>query len=284
MSTKVGFRELRPEEWELIAGGWWTDGFGNPEIVATGTRNSYDRDDNSWINQYIYAYGDGNGNDGGSGDDPVNPPEADTDKINADVEFTRPLTAAEAEAVAGLKAAIAQVTAAINGLGDNESITLRDPSTGTVIGTITGAELKELWSKTDFSINESVANGGTNYANGTSAETVYNNGNPQMNVNIDFLVSQNNNFGASGMNDYVLHELGHNVFAFNSGIVVTGSDGLSFGELETLARAVGLAVANDAGIPIIQNGEVPLVFTAPPPPPPPPSGGGGGGNWGGSKK
>lgn len=34
----LGFRDLTPEELELIAGGYWTDGYGNGEIVVGGGR------------------------------------------------------------------------------------------------------------------------------------------------------------------------------------------------------------------------------------------------------
>jgi hypothetical protein len=287
MTSNVGFRDLQPEEWELIAGGYWTDGFGNAEIVASGSRSSFDWDDWSWAYFDIYAYGDGNGNDSGSGGDPVNPPEADTDKINADVDFTRPLTDAEQDAVVALNTSIAQVTAAINAIGDNEKIPLVDPVTGTVIGDVTGAQLKDLWSKTDFVITEDPANGGPSYGLSygipSGAQTTNNNGNPLMEVNINFLVSQSQIVG--GMNDYVLHELGHNANDLYSWTVVNGPvlDATERDINERMARAIALAVANDGQISVIQNGEIPLIFNAPPPPPPPPppSGGGGGGGSGG---
>ena len=59
MGNVSGLRELTPAELELVSGGVWTDGFGNPEISVTGGDLWYPY--NMWGDASGYGGGVGGG-------------------------------------------------------------------------------------------------------------------------------------------------------------------------------------------------------------------------------
>lgn len=67
MDSVSGLRELTPAEWELVSGGVWTDGFGNPEIFVNGGGYWYSYD--MWGDSVGYGGGGDGGDRGGAGDD-----------------------------------------------------------------------------------------------------------------------------------------------------------------------------------------------------------------------
>ncbi|MCA0207486.1 MAG: hypothetical protein LCH74_00330 [Proteobacteria bacterium] len=62
----LGFRDLSPEELELIAGGYWTDGYGNGEIVIGGSSGGGTGGGYGPPGGGIGGYGWGGGSSGGS--------------------------------------------------------------------------------------------------------------------------------------------------------------------------------------------------------------------------
>lgn len=271
-------RELTLEELELISGGSVTTEI--DEIVVVGDGGGDDGGDwgdwGDWGDDwYDGDYGDGGGGDGGGDTAPPEPP-ADTASVDVDVQITRPLTASEQQAVNDLKTAVAAADAAIRAIPDNARVTLTD---GTVV---TGAELKDAWSKTDFQIVEN----GTPFANGSGrGEADWNGGDPVVRSTIGNLEGYNAH-GQAGMNYLVLHELAHFAEAQRNGLAQAHADG-TYSEAERLdherdANDIARAIANQGGIPILTgpgDGYSPSNpgFTTPPPP----SGGGGGGGGGG---
>ena len=100
-------------------------------------------------------------------------------------------------ALEDLKETIAALEAAIMALADNAVLTLPNGAD------VTGAELKAIWAKTDFVINDN----NFTYANGGQGEASMNFGEPTISFNIGYVDAYNNYDG--GMNYLVAHELGH---------------------------------------------------------------------------
>lgn len=248
-------RELTMTELELVAGGSTSDVTELDEIVVTGPGDGGGGGDwgdwGDWGDYGDYGdYGDGGGSGGGSTDTAPPPDEASVDVTDT---INRPLTADEQKAVNDLKATINDVTKAINALSDASKITLPDGST------VTGLELKSLWAKTDFVINEV----GTAYANGTTnGESNWNNGDPVFSFNIDLLEDYSNLTG--GMEYLALHELAH---ATQTGRAHNAS---SAPDNEQVANDIARAIANAGGLDILTNPggggystTAPIVFTQP---------------------
>lgn len=204
-------------------------------------------------------WGDDNGGSGGGGGYDPGPP-ADEASIDVVVNINRPLTAAEQAAVDSLKATIAKQTAFINSLSDTAKITLPNGQQ------VTGAELKEIWSKTDFQINEV----NTTYRNGTTrGEADYNGGDPKVGYNIDIVTGYK---ALSGGMDYLtMHELGHmtqagrnanaNLDADGNGVVSAVENDANERVANDIAQAIvsgsgGTVMANPGG----QYSGPPLVF------------------------
>lgn len=253
MKTKL--RMLTEQELELVSGG---------DIVVTGKRPG-GGGGWPWWDWGTGGYDDDGGGDydggGGGGDTSDPPPPEDTDEIEVTVNIDRPLTPSEQQAVEDLEAEIAQTTETINNLDDNAQIRLEN---GEIV---TGAELKEIWSKTDFVINEV----GFTYENGTMrGEAAFNNGNPQVSYNIDIV--EGFNAHAGGLTYLVLHEVGHLTQASRDHLDDIYSDGVltdaEEAAHERLANDIAAAIANSAGTPILTdsffgNSATIPVFTVP---------------------
>lgn len=152
---------------------------------------------------------------------------------------------------------------------------------------VSGSELKSMWSMTDFVINDNAT-----YGNGTSrSEADWNGGNPFIRMNLSQLVDYVDHPG--GMNDLVLHELAHMTSAGRDMNTSVWADGVytpdETNANEKYANDIARGIANSVGAAIVDNptygygsGSGTFTTPAPPPPPtpptpPPPSGGGGGG-------
>lgn len=228
---------------------------------------------------------------GGSGGT-TPPPPPDEDNIEVKINLPEPLSPKDAQALADLEAGIARMDQAIKALPDNARLVLPD---GKIVD---GAELKAAWAKTDFEINPQ----GTVYPNGTptgsqNSSANYNGGNPEVNLNIDFLKTYAA-LGVAGVNYFLLHEAAHFTQAqrdnwaaiqrpeSDGGAAVTGAESNNH---ERLANDIARAIANHSGAAIL-TGPNPNDGPGPgytpgdygfivPTPPTPPSGGGGGGGF-----
>lgn len=209
--------------------------------------------------------------------------DPDKEEVEITVNIQRALTQSERNALDALADAVSDASIAINAIPDNAEITLSNGAK------VTGAELKEVWGKTDFTINER----GTSYQNGTfRGEADYNGGDPRVSINIDNVEGYAAN-GAGGMNYLVLHELGHMTAAGRaSNQLNVGAPENSPGWIrnERIANDTAHAIADSFGMSILGNPDAGYsssipIFTVPsPPPPPPPSGGGGGPGGGGPRQ
>ncbi|MGH8076117.1 MAG: hypothetical protein ACREPE_02165 [Lysobacter sp.] len=275
----TGVRLLMLDELEAISGGEGEDTDDVPTELETITVTAEaDGSDTYYVPLFwtIPPFGGSYGWD-------TNPETADVESIHVDVNFSRELTESEQKAVDSLNKTIQEVTHALNQIPDNAQITLSNGQT------VTGAELKQIWAMTDFTINEV----GHQYANGGfTSEANYNGGNPAVNVNIDLLANYNAVNG--GMNFFALHELGHMTAAgrntlngFYADGVLTPTEHLAN---EQIANDIARAIANNGGMPILpatgpqaptQGGYSPVIPIFQVPTTPPPSGGGGGGGGGG---
>lgn len=166
-------------------------------IVVTGTR-TYRLDTYSWWGtgpgaDFWTVHLDGGWGGGGGAFDFV-PDDASIDVL---INFDRPMTESETEALKDFQAAIEALTVAINALADNAEVRLPNGSY------VTGAALKALWADTDFIINDNVR-----YDNGTTGgEARMLDGNPTVSFNIQYLDSYNNFYG--GTNYLIAHDFAH---------------------------------------------------------------------------
>ena len=189
--------------------------------------------------------GDGGLGDGGGGEVPTQPP-ADEDSIDIQIMIDRPLTDSEKVAIEKLKETIAALEAAIMALADNAVLTLPNGAD------VTGAELKAIWAKTDFVINDNHVT----YSNGGQGEALMAFGQPTISFNVGYLDQYDNLVG--GMNYLVAHELGH-----------LSQAGTSFYTDQLTANDIARALLNGAGLPYLANpgygytSTAPLQFTVP---------------------
>lgn len=211
-------------------------------IVVTGTRTS-----GGGIVWSHATGGDPGGLTGPTGEiTPPNdgePPPPDESEIIITVQLNRTLTASEQQVLQNLQNAISAVDAAIRSLADNARITLYDGST------VTGAELKALWSKTDFTVNpDNTYYGTTNPQNRGAA--ILNGGDPQVFVNMWVLTDYAAHPDNSGLNYFVGHELGHLTQA-NQNHDGTAPDAAM--RYEQMANDISRAIANSAGISVLPS-------------------------------
>lgn len=246
-------RELTPAEWELVAGGYWTDGFGNPEINVEGKTPS---DPNPWGTWPYYPDYDDNGDydyggGGGGGGEPM-PTDADSHDVTLG-NIDRPLKPEEQAAVDALKAFITKVTPAINAIPDNAVLKLKEG------GTITGAEVKKIWANTDYVINEK----DTKYRNETTrGEANLNGGNPVISFNIDLLVNKAENTGYAlspgGIEFVALHDFAHLLGAAQAYDIVVTAGGLTAAEAasrEQMANTIAWAIGQATHETLLTNPE-----------------------------
>jgi hypothetical protein len=217
-------------------------------IVVTGTRLS--SGGLSWTQT---------GGGGGPADDPmgdtIKPPPldegggaaSDESEITITVQIYRTLSASEQQVLQNLQNAIAAIDAAIRSLADNARITLYDGST------VTGAELKALWSKTDFTVNpDNTYYGTTNPQNRGAA--ILNGGDPQVFVNMWVLQGYAAHPDNSGLNYFVGHELGHLV---NANQTHNGTISDAAARYEQMANDISRAIANLQGLAILPQTDAP---------------------------
>ena len=180
--------------------------------------------------------------------------DSDVNAIEVVVNINRPLSGEEIVALEALRDSIIRVNNAISALADNEMITLPNGSQ------VTGRELKEIWSKTDFVINDV----GIEYDNGSRrGEAEFSNGNPVISFNIDNVVNYNKHF-ESGTNYLVLHEVGHLTSANRAyDMLVNISQSL----VEQMANDIASAIAYESSLDILPasseimySSGTPLVF------------------------
>ncbi len=133
--------------------------------------------------------------DGGGG--VFDPQPLDGEAIEVLINFDRPLTDSETQAIENFQAAIAALTVAINALADNAELRLPNGAY------ITGAALKALWAQTDFIINDNHVD----YGNGGQGQAAMINGQPTISFNIGELDRYDYWFG--GMNYLVAHDFAH---------------------------------------------------------------------------
>lgn len=211
---------------------------GTRDIVITGTRYFQDlfQWPSAWIHTDVGGDGfrydngwDGDGFYGGGGiTEPMPPDEA---VITVRIAIDRPLTAPEQQALEHLLQQINKQTVAIDALPDNATLQLANGSL------VTGAELKALWSRADFVLNEN----GHVYANGgILGESALNGGNPQISFNISTIVGYDNN--PNGIAYVIAHELGHLTAAGQAANNARSPDN------EMIANDVARAISNLEGI------------------------------------
>jgi len=287
-AKKTGLRELTTDEWELVAGGYWTDGFGNPEITVDGEGPSNPNPLGPW--PYYPDYDDDGdydyGGGGGGGGEPM-PTDADSHDVTSTI--ARPLTAEEQAAVDALKAFVDRVTPKINAIPDNAVLTLKDGST------ITGAEVKRIWANTDYVINEK----GTLYSNGTTrGEANLNGGNPVISFNIDLLVNKAENTGYAlspgGIEFVALHDFAHLLGAAQAYDIVVTAGGVTAAEeaaREQMANTIAWSIGQATDETLLTNpkheydpAKPTFQVPAPPPPPPPSPTRPGDRDWSGSRR
>ncbi len=234
-------------------------------IVVIGTRyssggggggggsNFYVRDG------YMYDTVDApiDGNTPGSSE-PVAPSDAPADELAIEITVTiDPVTPEQKVLIEKFKTAVENATNAIRALDDAERIKMNDGSF------VTGYELKKLWALTDFVIHPDTKT----YANGTTrGEADYNNGNPQISLNIG-VVDGYEDHGAAGLDFMILHELGHLTAANRNFDRITSNPQSA---VEEMANDIARAIAHDALIPILgpsstitYGTETPRIFEIP---------------------
>jgi hypothetical protein len=207
-------------------------------IVVTGTRNSFGT--LSWTQT---------GGAGGTGDDlggdTIEPPPLDeggdappdNTVITITIHINRPLTASEQQALQDLQNSIAAVDAAIRALANNATLVLNGV-------TVSGAQLKEIWAKTDFQIYDYISfrngsyRGEADMVNGTDPTISFNiSGTADGHNGLDRF----NNF-TGGVNYLVGHELGHLTQWFTPNF-----------NNEVMANDFARALLNGAGLPYLSN-------------------------------
>lgn len=209
---------------EYLAAGDY-ERFGEPQpdpdddIVVTAKRLPKVEDEGVWLRLISRASSPDDDNFPKIGDDPVPGFGAlsDEDAIDVELNFDRPLTESEKQALAAFLKAIESYTAIINSLSDTASIVLPG---GEVV---TGAELKATWAKMDFRIDSNATysqfGGGTHDRGGVT----WNAGDATIFANIEFLDDQTNTGYSRDafMNWFIGHELGHTTSGAR-GLIDTG--------------------------------------------------------------
>jgi hypothetical protein len=226
----AGWRN-EPTNWHESDGGFTTmeadDGTGGEPIVVVGRRD----------NDSLWDSGGGTGSEQlpefePEGEGGSLPPPTDENTIEILINVGRPLTASELTAIENLKVAIEAIEKAIKQLSDNAILRLPN---GAVV---TGAELKEIWAKTDFVINDNdVAYRNDSYR----GEANMVGDDPTVSFNIGRGLDDYDNF-VGGMNYLVAHELGH-----------LTQWGTSFVYDQTTANDISRALLNGAGLPYLAN-------------------------------
>lgn len=221
-------RDLRSNEVELVAGGT-----GGEPIVVVGTRLAIGAAAINWVTFNEDGSGEEphptlypEGSEGGGG------APTDEESVDITINIYRPLTEAEKAAVENMKATIAAIEAAIKALPNNALLILPNGAS------VTAADLKAIWAKTDFVINDN----SFVYLNNGQGEADPNWGNPKVSFNIGYL-DQYDDF-TGGMNYLVAHELGHLTQA-----------GTSFYTDQRTANDISRALLNGAGLAYLNSPE-----------------------------
>jgi len=179
---------------------------------------------------------------------PAEPEPRDTASIHIKVKIDRPLSQNEQKDLNDLKKAIIRVTQGLDKMPDSHVLTMDNGRT------VNGRELKQLWSKTDFVINEEDHLYGNGFRTG---EANRNNGNPIVSFNID-IIGKYKNVGAGGENHLVLHELSHMTKAGDSFYAELSNSGGKYtddelNQSERYANDIARAIAHHCGIPTLSE-------------------------------
>ncbi len=124
-------------------------------------------------------------------------PALATPRVN--VRIDRELKPEERTALAQLDASIQATTRTLGAIPAVARMTLADGRS------VSGSELREMWSKTEFAIHDTGYNGYRNKS--ARGEADFNGGEPRIAFNIDVVERYGHPLG--GMNYLVLHEIGH---------------------------------------------------------------------------
>lgn len=222
-----GLRLLMEDELDLISGGDGEDADEIPTVTVVGhsdnTKTYY------MTNLAYWGVGPATGS-------ATSPEPTDASSIHIDVNLKRALNADEQKALDHLVDSVQKTTAAVNSIPDSARLTLSNGQS------VTGAELKQIWSNTDFVINDN----NFVYSNGTTrGEANDNNGNAVVSFNISTLTGYD--AVANGMDYLPLHELGHMTAAGKFENAAYGSGAASNNQNEQIANDIAYAIASYAG-------------------------------------
>lgn len=263
-----GVRPLMADELDRISGGDGEDTDDATTLDTIVVKANGDGSQTTWV-PLVWNFGGGS-----PGTTADNPEAADTKSIHIDLKLTRALSATEQKALTDLNSSLQSIMHGLDAVQNNAQIKMANGVT------VTAQEMKGYLSRLDFSVGE-----GQTFSNGSNtSESIFNNGDTQINLNIATLV--NYNALAGGLNYFVLHELAHDTTAnrtlynslYNDADHYTAND---VTRVEQDANDIAKAVANASGVNTLANptygyGAVPT-FAVPAPTPPPGGGGGGGG-------
>ena len=132
----------------------------------------------------------------------IEPTGHDEDINEVKVTIKRALTPKEQEIIEKFMGEVAAVKMMIDGLSDGAYVIMPNGTR------VLAGELKEIWAKTDFTINAK----DTLYSNGsTRSEADYNDGDPKIAFNLDLLTSYVDDPTAGGRGGFwvIMHEVGH---------------------------------------------------------------------------
>ncbi|MBB4133268.1 MULTISPECIES: hypothetical protein [Xanthomonas] len=168
-----------------------------------------------------------------------------------DLNFTRALTAEESAALVKFDDAIYFVKDSISSLPDNAYMQMSDGST------VQMSEIKSLMLNADYKVNEA----GTSYSNGfATGQSDYNNGDPQISINIDTIKGYSDLMG--GANFLVMHELAHNAAAARTlyqNLYQDGFTNAEFNQNEKFANDIVRGVANYLSIGVLGPSDTKVV-------------------------
>lgn len=175
---------------------------------------------------------------------PAPPDSAPSPRVDVRISG-RVLNADEQRALTELTTAIGDVSRVINGIPNEARMTLADGRA------VSGQELREMWSKTEFIIHDTKYDGYRNKS--ARGEADYNDGNPRISYNIGVLTDYSRTPG--GMNYLALHEIGHmTVAGRQTNAEVHRDEVLTHAENEVNER-----LANDVARGIAHHGHLPIL-------------------------
>ena len=160
----------------------------------------------------------------------------------------------ESQVIKAFQQQVDAVRTQINAIPDDAKIQVRNAE-NLIIGTITGAELKQVLARADFIIDPpgTVYNAGTPYAN-TQGQAIYNNGDPIIRFNFDTVNGYNALSG--GLNFLILHDLSYLAKVVRDYYEQLANNGYSAADRnahETLTNDIARAIARESNVGIMDN-------------------------------